>query len=142
MPYLRNYNLFISHAWKYGDEYDRLIRLLNNANNFSYKNYSAPEERPLKNTDGSSVKTSYEIGAAIDRKIANSQIILVISGMYANNREWMEYEIDTAVHMNKPIIAIKPWGNVSMPVYIKNVANEIVGWYTDSIVLAIRRHSM
>ena len=62
--------------------------------------------------------------------------------MYANNRDWMKYEIDSAVRMKKPIIAIKPWGNTLTPVYIQNVANEIVGWNTDSIVSAIRMHSL
>lgn len=142
MPYLRNYNIFISHAWKYGDEYERLVDLLNNANYFSYKNYSAPEEHPLKNLDGSPVQTKQEVMDAIDRKIKNSQIVLVISGMYANNREWMQYEIDTAVCMGKPIIAVKPWGNTRTPKYVENMADETVGWNTDSIVRAIRNYSI
>lgn len=29
MPRLRNYRLFISHAWKYKDDYDKLTRMLN-----------------------------------------------------------------------------------------------------------------
>ena len=44
MPSLYDYRLFISHAWKYGDDYDRLVRFLDNANYFSYRNYSAPRE--------------------------------------------------------------------------------------------------
>lgn len=47
MPSLYDYRLFISHAWKYGDDYDRLVRFLDNANYFSYRNYSAPREKPL-----------------------------------------------------------------------------------------------
>ena len=34
MPSLYDYRLFISHAWKYGDDYDRLVRFLDNANYF------------------------------------------------------------------------------------------------------------
>ena len=33
------YNLFISHSWAYGDEYDRLIDLLNSDPYFSYRDY-------------------------------------------------------------------------------------------------------
>jgi len=69
MPELKTYNLFISHAWKYGDEYDRLISLLDNAPNFKYRNYSAPSDKPLENLDKSPVNTSQKIKDAIHRKI-------------------------------------------------------------------------
>ena len=41
------YNLFISHSWTYGDEYDRLVDMLNAKPYFSYKNYSVPKYNPL-----------------------------------------------------------------------------------------------
>lgn len=53
----------------------------------------------------------------------------------------MQYEIDTAVRMRKPIIAVKPWGSQVMPTSVASVATEIVGWNTSSIIDAIRRNS-
>ena len=47
MPSLKTYDLFISHAWLYGDDYDNLINLLDKASYFYYRNYSAPKEKPL-----------------------------------------------------------------------------------------------
>lgn len=135
------YNLFFSHAWKYGDDYDRLIKLLNEAPNFSYKNFSAPEDNPLKNTDGTNVKNKSEITSAIENKIKPVNVVLVISGMYANNREWMEKEIEIAQNYNKPIISIKPWGNTKTPVYIQNIADIEVAWNTNSIIQAIKDYS-
>ena len=38
------YNLFISHSWTYGDSYDRLIEMLDDAPNFYYKDYSVPKQ--------------------------------------------------------------------------------------------------
>lgn len=46
MPALYPYRIFISHAWKYGDEYSRIVSMLDNAPYFSYYNYSAPQESP------------------------------------------------------------------------------------------------
>lgn len=142
MPYLKTYDLFISHAWKYGDEYDNLVDLLNSAPYFYYRNYSAPEHKPLKNLDSSDVKTKSEITSAIQRKISPVNAVLVISGMYANNREWMEKEIEIAQSYGKPIIAVKPWGNKVILTYISDVSDTIVGWNTDSIVNAIRTYSI
>ena len=45
MPALNDYRIFISHAWRYGDDYERLIKLLNEARYFSYYNYSAPKRK-------------------------------------------------------------------------------------------------
>lgn len=137
MPYLRDYRLFISHAWKYGDDYNRLIHLLDAASLFSYYNYSAPKEKPL--FPPGTPYTSTEIAQKITAKISPSQITLVISGMYGAYSEWMKYEIDESIRMGKPIIGIYPWGQTNTPKYVTDNANEMVRWNTSSIVDAIRK---
>ena len=46
MPKLHTCRIFISHAWKYNEEYYRLIDYLNDASEFQYANYSVPEHDP------------------------------------------------------------------------------------------------
>ena len=139
MPSLKTYDLFISHAWKHGGDYDRLINLLNEANNFSYRNYSAPEDKPLDiipNAPKAKVKD------ALDRKIRPVNAVLVVSGMYYNHREWMQYELEKATELGKPIIAIYPWGAQYIPTEVLSLATVAVRWNTDSIVDAIRMFSI
>lgn len=136
MPALYHYRLFISHAWKYGEEYSRLITLLNNAPNFSYYNYSAPEDKPL--IDPSIPGSQRALAQAITNKIRPAQIVVVLSGMYEAYHSWMQYEVDQAYLMGKPILAISPWGNQRTPAHITQRANKIVNWNTSSIVSAIR----
>lgn len=142
MPTLKTYDLFISHAWSYGDSYNRLIGFLDSAPNFKYRNYSAPSDKPLQNLDQADAETKKQIKEAIDRKIRPVNCVLVLSGMYTAYSEWMQYEIDTAVRMGKPIIGIKPWGNTVIPTAVSSCANIIVGWNTNSIVNAIRTYSL
>lgn len=141
MPALFGYHIFISHAWKYGDSYTRLVNMLNSASNFTYSNYSAPKDKPLQNLDATDVTTRNQIKAAIDRKISPCSCVVVLAGMYTAHSYWMQYEIDTAKRMGKPIIAVRPWGSSMMPTAVSSVANEIVAWNTLSIVSAIRRHT-
>ena len=94
MPALYDYRIFISHAWRYGDEYDRLVSLLNSSPWFSYYNYSAPKEKPLALS--SSHASSHEIAQAITAKIQRAQVVLVIGGMYTLYHDWMKYEVDEA----------------------------------------------
>ena len=136
------YNLFISHSWAYSDAYEKLINLLDLANNFSYCNYSAPKDKPLHNLDATDVDSAYQIKAAIERKIQPCSCVLVISGMYTNYRNWMQCEINLAKQMGKPIIAIKPRGAQIMPVEVMRVADKMVNWDTNSIVNAIRQYSL
>ena len=37
---ITTYNLFISHSWRYGDQYDCLISLLKEDPYFHFKDYS------------------------------------------------------------------------------------------------------
>ena len=37
VPALKTYDVFISHAWTYSDDYYRLVNLLNEANNFKWR---------------------------------------------------------------------------------------------------------
>lgn len=138
----KTYDLFVSHAWRYGSEYIRLISLLDSADSFSYRNYSAPKDKPLHNLDNTDVTKKMEIKSAIDRKIRPVNCVLVISGMYTAYREWMQYELDTAVKMGKPIIGIIPWGAERIPTDVSSIAKEMVGWNTSSIVSAIKRWSL
>ena len=137
MPSLYDYRLFISHAWKYGNDYNNLVDLLDNAKYFSYFNYSAPAQKPL--FPPGTPKTNSQIRQLITNKIRPAQVVIVISGMYAAYSDWIQYEIDEAVRMGKPIIGLYPWGQINAPRAVTSVADEMVRWNTDSIVNAIRR---
>lgn len=142
MPILKSYDLFISHAWQYGNSYNRLVNLLDGAPYFYYRNYSAPSENPLRTLKGTDATTKKQIMDAIERKIKPVNCVLIISGLYTSYREWMQYEIETAVRLGKPIIGIVPWGNTEVPATVRLYADTIVNWNTDSIVQAIRDFSI
>ncbi len=139
MPSLYNYRIFVSHAWRYGADYNRLISFLDSAPYFSYYNYSAPKEKPL--FPYGTPYTSEDIARKITEKIRPSQITLVISGMYGAYSDWIKYEIEESVRMGKPVIGIIPWGQERVPTFIRDNATELVGWNTKSIVDAIRNHA-
>lgn len=133
MPYLHNHRLFISHAWKYSDRYNRAVQFLNAANNFSWTNYSVPED------DAFDKMTSTELSEAMRRQIRPVQCVVIVSGMYVNHSEWIQFEMDFAKSLGKPILGIKRWGEQRTPQRVIDCADEIVAWNSASIVAAIRR---
>jgi len=61
--------------------------------------------------------------------------------VYASYSKWIDIEIDLAQDeftFSKPIIAIAPWGSERTSTVVKNAADRIVKWQTDSVVEAIR----
>jgi len=78
----------------------------------------------------------------LDEQIRPVNCVIVISGMYVAYRYWIQTEIDIATSYGKPIIGIKPWGQERIPQAVQDVAVEMVGWNTDSIVSAVRRHAL
>ena len=137
MPLLRNYDIFVSHAWRYGAAYYRLINLLDAAPYFQYRNYSAPEHEPL--VDPSTPVGQRRLEELINAQVRPVQCVLVIAGMYAAHRFWIDKEIAYAQYYNKPIIGVIPWGQERIPESVQFAAHEMVGWSTVSIVDAIRR---
>lgn len=138
MPTLKTYDLFLSHVWREEEnsEYYRLEKFLNDASNFKWRNYSVPEHDPL------GTKTDRQLSQALDRQIRPINCFLVVSGMYVNYRKWIQKEIDIAIEYDKPIIGVIPWGQERVPVDVQDVADEMVGWQTKSIVSAIRKWSL
>ncbi len=136
MPFLKRYKLFISHAWDYNESYHRLLELLNDAPNFRFDNYSVPEHDPL------GVDTDLALVRALYRQMRPASVILILAGMYANHRQWIQKEIEIAEQLDKPIIGIIPWGQERTPAAIQEAATNMVRWNTASIVDAIRSYSL
>ena len=127
------YNLFISHSWTYSDEYEKLVRMLDAKPYFDYKNYSVPKNDPIHNAP-----YVYQLKEAIKRQMQPASCVLIMAGVYSTYSKWINIEIELAKSMNKKIIAIEPWGSYRTSQTVKNAADVVVSWNTDSIVNAIR----
>ena len=140
MPYLRTYDLFLSHAWNHNDDYYRLEEMLYSTPNFNWRNYSVPEHDPLINPNTSIGRGRLE--SLLYNQVRPVNSLLILGGMYVAFSDWILKEIEIAQYYNKPIIGIYPWGQQRMPVAIQNAASILVGWNTDSIVSAVREYSI
>ena len=133
---MATYNLFISHSWAYSDAYEKLVKLLDGASRFDYKNYSVPKDDPIHNAENAE-----KLKQAIKAQMDYASVILVMAGVYSSYSKWIDKEIALAKAYNPPkkIIAIEPWGSQKTSQTVKDKADEVVGWNTDSIVSAIRK---
>jgi hypothetical protein len=135
MPRLREYRVFISHAWDY-DEYHKIKEFLDVTANFVYRNYSVPYDNPLD------IRNEIKLRKSLRQLVKMCQIVLIPAGMEINFRAFIQYELMIAQKFDKPIIGIIPRGAQRIPRLISDSASEIVGWNRKSIVDAIRRHAL
>jgi len=141
MPRLTTYKLFISHAWSYSDDYERLLNILDSVPYFKWHNYSIPHDEPVLNPS-TIIARRWRLLREIDEQIRPTNCVLIICGMYVAQRFWCQQEIEIAQKYNKPIIGIIPRGNKRIPVCVQESAIKIVHWNTQSIVKAIRKHAL
>ena len=127
------YNLFISHSWAYSDAYEKLVSLLDKADNFTYKNYSVPKNDPIHDA-----KNDAQLKTAIRNQMQHASCVLILAGVYSTYSKWINIEIELAQEMNKTIIAIEPWAAEKTSLTVKKSADAIVKWQTTSIVNAIK----
>ena len=137
MPELKLYSLFISHSWTYGDAYVRLSEMLNEHPNFKWRDYSVPKNDPIHNAPNTT-----KLEAAIKEQIEHAGCVLIMAGKYSTYSKWINREIDIAIELGKPILAITPWGAEQISAVVKQSADEVVKWQSSSIVDAIRRNSL
>ena len=138
MPSLKTRMIFISHAWKYNSHYWTVVGWFNDASNFAWKNCSVPNHDALPD------KTSKGLSEGMTRQINPAQVVVILAGMYAAHSAWIDYEIEEAKRMSKPIVGVKPWGQERVPVNVQNAADlygTMVGWNSASVINAVRKYT-
>lgn len=135
---MNKYHIFISHAWMYSEHYCMVEDWLDENQSkylLSWDNYSVPLHAP--DLDINTFAGKEKLREKLDGQIKRASIILILSGMYFNHPDWIEYEILTAVNNEKYIIGVKPWGQERIPQVITNNANVIIEWSKPNIIKAL-----
>ena len=99
---MKNYNLFISNACKYGVNYDKVVNCLNSNVNFHWVNTANPKS--FENINDA--EQMYEI---LKKQINASDIVIFAVQMYFKHMDILTFQYDYAKSTGKPIIIIKPW---------------------------------
>lgn len=129
----RNYNIFISHSWAYNNDLKNLRTLLNNRGYFNIEFEEATPDEPINSTNSEYIKRR------LREKIRKADIVLGIAGIYASYSDWMEWELDTAISNDIPIVGVIPQGQERISQVVFSRSKEDVRWNTESIVNVIRK---
>ncbi len=127
--------IFVTHTFSDNPDYIRVFEYLESVSNFFYKNCSDPDQRPASG-DKEALKEE------LRRQLADAEIVLLPAGMYAEQRDWLMYQMVAAKASGIPLVALEPFGgvgNVHADITTRAVAT--VAWNEREIVDAVRQYA-
>ena len=130
-------DVFVSHAWRYHDDWNLLTRMLDVYDPRAWRNFSLPWFDPALNP-------ATESGGATLRWSLESQIIpvdvvVLLSSVFAQqgSRKWIDFEIEMAGNHAKPIIALPAWGETAVPPEVAKIADATGKWDAGELLASI-----
>jgi len=128
-------NVFISHSWAHTHHYRKLCQWFGGdweegvGLSVEFLNNSVPVTDPIHYA-----RTTEQLRNAIWKRIAGSHVVVIPTGMYATNSDWIQSEIDGAKISGKPILAVDPRGQQRTSSVVIEAADEFSKWRKDSVV--------
>lgn len=125
--------VFVSHGFQPSDDYYRVFEYLESSKNFFYRNCSDPERKP---------GTPEAMREELRRQIALAEVVIVPAGRYHDDREWIDFQLNCAKGLDKPVIVLETFGmKEEVHVQLEALGDEIIEWNERTIADAIRRQA-
>jgi len=133
----RVYDLFITHAWRYHDDWMRVVNLLDQFLDQSWRNFSIPWYDPALDLNS-------EIGRNLIYRRLEQQIIpscgvILLSSVHEDKsaRKWVEIEVAMAQRHKKRIIGLPRFGKTSMSPEAAIFADAVSTWDPTHLIAAL-----
>ncbi len=138
MERTQNYDIFITHAWRFHDDWVKFSDLMNTIPSLAWRNFSLPWHDPA-------VSPNTEVGGRFIREFLESQImpahvVILLVGVFEirSARRWVDMEVDMAKKHNKPIIGIPAINKEIVPPEVSEMCDVISGWDGDQLIVSMR----
>jgi hypothetical protein len=137
-------NVFVSHHHKDDASVDGLTRMLG-GKGYQLRNSSIrvnPDNQKRLDQKQVSDRT---IKRLLRMKMRWASQVIVIVGKETHSRPWVNWEINIAKQLGKPVIGVYENGlkdQVPLPENLKKYASSVVGWRGDSVIDALSGQSL
>ena len=127
--------VFVTHCFEEGDDYLRVFEYIESAQNFYYKNCSAPDARPPNGgQDGRREE--------LRRQIALAEVVIALSSLYAQQQDLLVFQLNYAKASDKPVLLLPVFG-LEQPraKELNGLFDENVSWDERALVDAVKRQA-
>lgn len=128
--------IFISYYYDKDKTLKRLLSAWSKNDRFDIEFDDTSADISLKTT------TDDELGRELTNRISKSDMVLVLIGNKTHSRKWVKYEINEAIRLKKPIVAVKQSRDHISPKELKGVgASWVYGFRAKKVSHAIKNIS-
>lgn len=135
----KTHDLFISHAWRYHDDWKRLVDVLNAHAIHGWRNFSLPWYDPA--LDPRTEKGGQIVRWNLETQIMPAHAVVLLASVLSEpgTRKWLDFEVEMARKHRKLIIGLPPWGKDEVSQDVKDRVDEVVSWDAAAILAAVDR---
>jgi hypothetical protein len=128
------YDIFISHCWRYDEEWTEMVALLDEALGRSWRNWSLPWYDP--GLDRFTPEGHAHLVDTLDGQLSMCGALLALADICKGNRgnTWLAIQIDFAQKYGKPVYGVSRKSDGSFPEQFRSSTERIVGWSAAEIV--------
>lgn len=134
----KTYDIFVTHAWRYHEDWTRLSTMLDNEEGLKWRNFSVPWYDPA-------LDPNTEIGSRHVREWLEGQIrpvvgVVLLDSVYAvkSARKWLDLEVELARKLDKTVLGLPTFGQCDMSDEATAIVDRIVEWNGESIVGSLK----
>jgi len=131
-------DLFLTHAWRYHDDWTHMVNELNTQGVRSWRNFSLPWYDPA--LDPRTEEGGKVVRWNLETQIIPCHAVLLLAGVFRQLgcRKWVGMEIEMARRHAKPVIAVPAWGSQDIPSDVSELADTEAGWDGGAIMTLSR----
>lgn len=121
-------DVFVTHAWRYHDDWNRIAAVLDAVPGFKWRNFSVPWYDPAM--DPNTAVGGRFVRDWLESQILPSHAVLFLGSIYAvkSARKWLDLEVEMARAAGKPIIALPAFGAAGVDLAVAAFADAVVHW--------------
>lgn len=125
---IETHDIFITHAWRYHEDWTRLGDLLDGWRGLSWRNFSVPWHDPA--IDSNTELGGRLIAEWLEQQISPVHAVLALDSVYAvgSARRWVHAEIDIARRLGKPVFALPARDKTEVSSALRGLCDDAVPW--------------
>ncbi len=133
----RTYDVFVTHAWRYHDDWTAFAKLLNDVVAFRWRNFSLPWYDPALDVNTDAGKKA--VVNLLETQIIPAHVVVALGGVFAikSTRRWLEEEIRFARQHKKLIFAMPAIGAAEASAELRALCDQALTWNGKVVAEAI-----